>query len=509
MNKKKENKKDETPIDIQSELKTLSYNINIKETDILDLERINSELKNEVLNLRKENQNLINNFKNTFNKEKNFEQIYQEKDTLERENKRLQTEIKNYLSNFEIQTEELKKKHNKEIAQLINLLDSYNQKIETANAATLALDKQNELVESLKIEIEKVKEEADNKIKSKIIKNGVKFADLKKKMMDNISDTQKNVTQLNIDYMDTSTKLTLLQNHQLLIEMEFQSQQIEDLIMKKDSLEKKVYELNKDIEVHKEVEFSLASKNKKLNNTIANLENQIATFGKNMNVSERSFEECDGNVNAGLSKSMENDNSNTLNVNASKNINSVLQLEKKINNLQLSAKKKQMEYDRMRHNFSILEEKLKSYEFKFANIISLYEIAIEKVSLEIQNNNFKIDLNTLKKCNFESLNNEEKYAVLLLLVKQVIPLLGEKDSTTYQEAFEKVKVVSKRQNKNNLNLEDPLLKKLFKPNFKNINTYHNHFANIKLDTLPIINTKRSTSNFDLNGKPNRVNFINY
>ena len=35
-------------------------------------------------------------------------------------------------------------------------------------------------------------------------KNEIKFSDLKRKMMDNIQETQKNVTQLNIEYMDGS-----------------------------------------------------------------------------------------------------------------------------------------------------------------------------------------------------------------------------------------------------------------------------------------------------------------
>jgi dihydropteroate synthase len=42
--------------------------------------------------------------------------------------------------------------------------------------------------------------------------------------------------------------------------------------MKKENLEKKVFELSKDIEVHKEVELALAAKNKKYVNKIKLLE---------------------------------------------------------------------------------------------------------------------------------------------------------------------------------------------------------------------------------------------
>jgi hypothetical protein len=174
--------------------------------------------------------------------------------------------------------------------------------------------------------------------------------------------------------------------------------------------------------------------------------------------------------------------------------------------LQISARKKQNEYDRMRHNFTLIEDKLKNYEAKFLNIISLYESAIEKVSEEVENNNFKIDLMSLKKCNFENLNNEEKYAVMILLMKQLIPLLGEKDLKNYQDAFENVKVINKKNNKSNISVEDPFFKKLFGPNLLNLKTYQNNINSINLETLPLINTKRSISTFDSKGKSNRVIF---
>ena len=66
-------------------------------------------------------------------------------------------------------------------------------------------------------------------------------------MNDNIRQTRDKVTELNMQYIDVSTKLTLLQNHQLLIQLEYQSQQIDELKNKNAVLEKKVFELTKDI----------------------------------------------------------------------------------------------------------------------------------------------------------------------------------------------------------------------------------------------------------------------
>ena len=76
-------------------------------------------------------------------------------------------------------------------------------------------------VESLSLEISRNNidtKETFNKIKQ--TKNDLTHLYNLIKIEENIQETQKNVTQLNIEYMDVSTKLTLLQNHQLLIEME-------------------------------------------------------------------------------------------------------------------------------------------------------------------------------------------------------------------------------------------------------------------------------------------------
>jgi hypothetical protein len=65
-------------------------------------------------------------------------------------------------------------------------------------------------------------------------------------------------------YMDISTKLTLLQNHHLLVQLDYQTQQLEESTKKNEIYKKKIADLTKDIELHKEVEVSFAEKNKKL-----------------------------------------------------------------------------------------------------------------------------------------------------------------------------------------------------------------------------------------------------
>ena len=52
--------------------------------------------------------------------------------------------------------------------------------------------------------------------------------------------------------------LILLQNHQLLIELEYQSQQVEELIKKKEINENKIFQLQRDIETDIDFEKNYA-----------------------------------------------------------------------------------------------------------------------------------------------------------------------------------------------------------------------------------------------------------
>ena len=136
-------------------------------------------------------------------------------------------------------------------------------------------------------------------------------------MKEKIDQIQAKETELNVQYMDVSTKLTLLQNHQLLIQLEYQSQQLDEITAKKEAWEKKVFELTKDIEIHKEVELSLAEKNKKLKNENNKLKNN--NIGFNANIS---------NINNLNSSNSNNNNStdNKKNKNLAINTNNNIQI---------------------------------------------------------------------------------------------------------------------------------------------------------------------------------------
>lgn len=83
---------------------------------------------------------------------------------------------------------------------------------------------------------------------------------LRKDMLYKIKETKANLLALNDEQLQTTTRLTILQNHQLTTELEYQSKQTEQLLSKNNKMKSQIEILKRDIEVHKEIEKELAKR---------------------------------------------------------------------------------------------------------------------------------------------------------------------------------------------------------------------------------------------------------
>ena len=155
------------------------------------------------------------------------------------------------------------KKHLIEIGKLRGTVDKYVNMSLRSNMNELDNEKLYLQLNELKKKNEDIVEKTKQQIIQKEIDNKIKFTKLKDRMLANINETKDEVSELNMKYMDISTKLTLLQNHQLLIQLDYQTQQLEESTKKMKS-SKKISDLTKDTEPHREVEVSLVDKNIKL-----------------------------------------------------------------------------------------------------------------------------------------------------------------------------------------------------------------------------------------------------
>ena len=234
---------------------------------------------------------------------------------------------------------------------------------------------------------------------------------LKNKMMDNVNQTQLKVAELNVQYMDVSTKLTLLQNHQLLIQLEYLSQQLENYTNKNELLEKKIKGFKKDMEIHKEVELSLAEKNKKLQKELDKLKNN-----KN---DDESIAEKAQLINT--EKNGEN-----------KNENKIMNLEKKVIDLEKKLQNKQKEFNFLKDKNDSIEQILKNYEQRYKGLFIFLDTCLDNFfnDTELKQNNISINIDSFKKGDFKSFNKTEKYSVLIILMKYLLPLINNYDVNT-------------------------------------------------------------------------------
>jgi hypothetical protein len=105
---------------------------------------------------------------------------------------------------------------------------------------------------------------------------------LKKDMLYKIKETREHVMALNDEQLHTTTRFTILENHRLTTELEYQSKQTEKLMNRNTQLEEQSGALKRDIEIHKQVEAELAKRShycqkiiKKLNGKIKELEDDL------------------------------------------------------------------------------------------------------------------------------------------------------------------------------------------------------------------------------------------
>jgi hypothetical protein len=283
--------------------------------------------------------------------------------------------------------------------------------------------------------------------------------------------------------MDVSTKLTLLQNHQLLIQLEYQSQQLDEINAKKEELEKRVFELTKDIEIHKEVELSLAEKNKKLKseniklknnnndtntiNNISNVNDSINPKNKRVSMNKKNNlkinitddEKMSENIQHNINTNSFNNLSTAENNNSSNNFNSLskmnlfnnnaytrmMNLEKKVLNLEKKLMTSKKEYNAIKDRNEYVEKVLKNYEKKYSGLFNFFEDCLEQFFNDeelVNNQEIFVNIDSIRKCDFSNLNKEEKYTTLIIIMKYLMPLMDSTNALKQQNSSNNINNVN-------------------------------------------------------------------
>ena len=466
-NKKKDaNAKADVPIDFQVESKNLQYTITLKDQEIDLLQKENQHKKDYILKLEEEIQKLKKDYIKAYELENTIKKDHAKIEKQEKEIENLHNQMEVQKKKNEDEKKQMEQNFQDEIQQLKVVIESSRQKVDMANQLSSENQELQKEVENLKTDNKNIiaKHIAENKQKQ--VKNEIKFSNLKKKMKEKIDQIQAKETELNVQYMDVSTKLTLLQNHQLLIQLEYQSQQLDEITAKKEELEKRVFELTKDIEIHKEVEISLAEKNKKLKsennklkndnnnlinnsnfNSSVNPNNKKTSIPKNKNLKinitdDEKISENNQNFNTNSYNNLstvENNstsmmNSNNINNNISSRTNlfnnnaytRMMNLEKKVLNLEKKLMASKKEYNSIKDRNEYVEKILKNYEKKYSGLFNFFQDCLEQFFNDeelVNNQEIYVNIDSIRKCDFSNLNREEKYTTLIIIMKYLMPLM--------------------------------------------------------------------------------------
>ena len=312
-------------------------------------------------------------------------------------------------------------------------------------------------------------------------------------------------------------------------------------------MRKKVFELTKDIEIHKEVELSLAEKNKKLknennklksslnmnNSVINNLNNSNSNVNNSSSENKRSKNLVINTSNNAIAteddKSSENNNHAVINTNSFNNISTtvennnsnnnnnfsninlnnqinlfnnstysrMLTLEKKVMNLEKKLANSKKDYNFMKDKYDYIKKILKNYEKKYSGLFNFFEDCLDQFfnDEELANNQeIFVNIDSIRKCDFSNLNKEEKYSTLIILMKYLMPLMDSSNALKQSQNNSNVNNVNLKfylANKNNFQEDNEIKRfKSFKKNKKgkmiSLNNMDNMAYKNNNDVLPSI-----------------------
>ena len=428
-------------------------------------EDIFNNLESQIHNLKVIRQNC--NLKEEIYQNEKLEIIQKDQKILE-----LQTDI----INLKIEHERYKNKKEMEYENDVNAVKNfYDTNLLKNNTAQVVEEANKQFYQQiLKLEniIINFKEEQRKLDIKKEIEFERRMSKMKKKMLDYIKEGQKSKQYLSKEQLRLNDKLSVINKNTLLNELDFQSMQLEDLLKQRAQLDSIISGMKSDLEIHKKLEKILTEKNKEYTNMIKVLSTKIESKGKvdEMNENLESKDTLKKELSSKLKQfRLVKPNSKFIRINNQNNIRSLDKRENKVksesNNIKKNFNeeikiknfgktsvgfrnnlkdddvsenqdlvflrkeliKKIKESEDYRSKFEYYKTKLDLINKKYGNIMQLFEGVLVNI-YEDKNmkyiKNIFINLEDFKQCNFETLSSEQKYSIVLLIIKYLMPLIN-------------------------------------------------------------------------------------
>ncbi len=254
-------------------IKTLTQQLQQRDSEL-------SLLKKQLLNLRTYDKNSEKQGKQV---SQTFDQLDMEKEFQKRLNEELAKQEKKHIHKiFDLQV-----KFDKDYLTLKQMYESVQTKAESVTAHERTIEAMTRDVKILEDEKKNMKLLHMDILKQNQIEFEIKLTDAKKKMVEEIKKVQHNVSHLYLEQLDTSQKLTFLRNTQLEKEIDFRSVRMEELILKNEKFQEKIFFLQEELDNTKNALTKTINKNKKLGEITRKLTDQLT---KSLKEKDKEFE---------------------------------------------------------------------------------------------------------------------------------------------------------------------------------------------------------------------------
>ena len=510
------NSNEQEDLSILQQNKLLCHQLTVKENEIYELKNYLDSYKKENLTLEKKNKTLVENLNISLQNDVKIKSLSDKIEFLNSENHRLQEEIKSNQNLFKDEKLTLKKEFEDYIHKEKQNAELMRNKFDNVFNLEKEKEKQSNTIRELEEKILLKDIYYLDKIDQKKFKNSMKFFNLKQIMMEDVKKSQKNVDKLNLDQIDISSKLTLLQNHQLLLEIESQNQRCEELSRRNEILEKQTFEMKNEIDLNNQIKIEIVKKNKDYKNKIKELTQNISKLMVN-------DKDIINNTNGSLLKSKlatrnrnsdekndslknSNSQSNEFSLNYTKTgeyttnyIDDRTISYTKFTDLEKRYEKKIKDYEILNLNYDSSKERLSNLEKNFRQVIALIENGLQVLSEDERIRTKKelmLDLTNVKDCNFEDLSKERKYSLLCILLKNFtsilnVEILGMSDRGKIMNPY--YNEIKLNFSKNSSYKENQLLKQTLLTSVRSPNSFFSITKNgLKID-LPKIHQRNDNS----------------
>ena len=265
-----------------------------------------------------------------------------------------------------------------------------------------------------------------------------KFNRFKNKIIDELKQNKGSLEQINFIHNDLSNNIISLQNSNLLVDLEVLQTEIENLRLKNQNLTKQNSALLSDIEINKQVQFKLA---KKINDS--EIIQTRKHLSKNTTKTDSNFFN-DINLPTNRNSTYSNANHSKLNEKKiyNKNDFSAINFRKikenrcpLINIITPEIKKnkfkdlifgKDKKIGLIQQKYDNINNKFEFYMNKYQKLIDFLEDCLNNFFKDEKlrkNEKIQINIEKVKNLNFELFNQKEKYTILIVLMKYLLPIV--------------------------------------------------------------------------------------